>query len=153
LDASGDVPRDAAEDALPEPQHCLGEDAEKLADRGLDVPAQSARLVRAERSTQMARAAPYTPDEVRCGGRSCAAAAFADALAQLAPLVSRLRESAVAAAARASQKPEQQTAKREASQLLAARTAPVLAASPEVRQRMVAGLPVALVAQKMSASG
>lgn len=123
-----------------------------MADRGLDVQAQNARLLPAVRLTQIARAAPCTPDEARCEGRSCAAVAFADALAQLAPLVSWLQESAVPVAARASPKLERQTATREASQLLAARAAPALAASPGVRQRMVAGLPAALAAQKMSAS-
>jgi len=100
----------------------------------------------------MARAAPCTPDEARCEGRSCAAAAFADALPQLAPLVSWLQESAVLVAARAAQKLEQQTATREAAQLWHERAAPAVVASPEEQQRMVAGQPAAR-ARKMSASG
>jgi hypothetical protein len=85
-DASAGALRDAAADAHREPQHCLGEDAGKLADPVPDVLELDALLLPPARLAQPALAAPCTPDEVPCGERSCAVKELADAVAQLAPL-------------------------------------------------------------------
>lgn len=97
MDASAAALPDAAEDALPELRHCPDEDAEKLAGPGPDVQAPDAQVPQLGRLAQLARAVPCTPDEARCGARSCAATAFAAVAAQPAPSVSLLLESQTAA--------------------------------------------------------
>jgi len=116
LDALAAVLPDAAADAYPEPRHCRGGDAGKWADPAPDAQAPDAPPLPLERLEQQARAAPCTPDEARCGERSCAATAFAGAVAQLAPRVSLLLEQAAVAGrpAEALQKPEPQLGPREA---------------------------------------
>ena len=113
-DASAGALRDAAADAHREPQHCLGEDAGKLADPVPDVQEPDALLLPPERLAQMSWA-PCTRDEVPCGERSCEAKAFAHVVAQLVSWPLKLV--AVTARQAASQKLEAQLVPREAGQL------------------------------------
>jgi len=92
--------------AHPEP-HCLAGDAGKLAAPALDVREPGAQLPPPERLAQLVSVAPCTPDEVRCGARSCAATAFAGAAAQWELLVSLPLEPVAAAAQRAA-RPKQE---------------------------------------------
>lgn len=98
-----------------EPQHSRDADAEKLAGLVPGVQAPDAQAPRPERLAQSSPLEPCTPDEVRCGEQSCAETAFAVAMAHLAQLVSRPRESS-AAAVQVPQKLEPQIATREVSQ-------------------------------------
>ena len=92
-DASADALLDATEDVPLEPQHCLDEDAGKLADPVRGVQVSDALVLRPAQSAKMAQGAPCTPDEVPCEERSCAAVALALASAQSASLVSLPLES------------------------------------------------------------
>jgi hypothetical protein len=85
------------EDACPELQRCQGGAAEKLVDLVPDAPESDAPLLRLARLAQLAGPAPDTPDVVRCGERSCAVTALADAVAQSELLASLLRKPAAVA--------------------------------------------------------
>jgi hypothetical protein len=78
---------------------------------------------------QLAWVVPCTPDEVPYGARSCAATAFADAVAQLEPLVSLPLELMPVAArpAGASPQPEPQLVPQEALRPLDGRDVRALA--------------------------
>jgi hypothetical protein len=124
------------EHAYPEPPHCLGGDAEKLADPVSDVPARDAPVLPPERLEQRAWAALCTPAEVLCGEQSCAATVDASAPRELP--VSQLLET-VAVAARLAVPPlksERRLALQEASQMSDAWDAPE--SSPEAWQRTLA---------------
>jgi len=88
LGASADARRDAAEGVYLGRRHCLGAAAGKLVDPVRGVRGPDVRLRPLELSGKKATVAPYTPGEDRCAARSSEETAFADAVAQLALLVS-----------------------------------------------------------------
>jgi len=153
LDALADALPDAAEGAHPEPPYCLGVGAEKLADPVLDVQGPDAQSLPPERLAQLNWSAPYTPDEVPCGGQSCAVTALADALAQLAARALWLLEALPAAVQPAGlQQLKPHLVAPEAAQLAGARAAPVQALLA-ARQQSLEAAQLAALEPKMSASG